>query len=178
MLVIVGSKNAAKLQAVERGFARYFQGVGVKGAEVESGVSDQPLALQEIIRGAVNRAKNAWGKAGEKCDYSVGMEAGLFEVPGTRTGYMDVAAVAVFDGNRVYLGLTPAFEYPRQVLEKILKEGKEVSDVFLELWNDDTRDSAGAIGRLSEGAVPRPGLLEMGLLMALVQVVNKKHYRE
>ena len=178
MLVIVGSRNPAKVRAVESAFAHFFRALKVKGIETQSGVKAQPLTLEETVRGAVNRAKAAWAKESGKCDYSVGIEAGLFKVPQTKTGYMDAAAVAIFDGKLVHLGLTPAFEYPKKVVEKILHEGKEVSDVFLEEWKEDLRDELGGVGRLTKGKVPRHLLHEMGLFMALAPIVNKKYYGE
>ena len=175
-LVFVGSVNAAKIKAAESAFGKFFKGAVFKGVEVESGVSPQPLSLEETVMGAINRALGAWDRAGGKCDYGVGIEAGLFSVPETKTGYMDAAAVAIFDGKLVHLGLTPAFEYPKKVVEKILHEGKEVSDIFDEVWKENTRDEAGAIGRLTVKRVPRSALLEMGVIMALAPIVNKKYY--
>ena len=174
MLILVGSKSPAKIKAVEGAFGKYFKEFEVKAVEVESGVSDQPTSLEETIKGAVNRAKAAWEK---ECDYSVGMEAGLFKVAGTKTGYLDTAANAIFDGKEIHLGLTPSFEYPKTVVDKVF-EGKEVSDIFQEEWDEDTRDALGAIGRLTNGIVSRSKLQEMGLLMALAPIVNKKHYGE
>lgn len=176
MLVVVGSKNPAKVKAVENTFKHFFKVLKVKSVETQSRVKAQPLTLAETVQGAVNRAKNAWQKEKAKCDYSVGIEAGLFKVPKTKTGYMDVAAIAIFDGKQVHLGLTPAFEYPKKVVEKILQQGKEVSDVFLEEWKEDLRDELGGIGRLTMGKVPRHVLHEMGLFMALAPIVNKKYY--
>ena len=176
MIVIVGSKSQAKIKAVKSAFSLYFENVDVKGVEVESGVSDQPLSQDEIIKGAENRAKAAWKK--EKCDFAVGIEAGLFTLKGTKTGYMDTAAIAIFDGKETHLGLTPAFEYPKIVIEKIIKEGKEVSDVFLGEWKENAKDELGAIGRLTVGKVSRGHLQEMGVIMALAPIVNKKYYGE
>ena len=175
MIVTVGSKNASKLRAVEAAFSRYFKDFEIKGIAVESGVNNQPLSLEETIKGAENRAKAAWEK--EKCDYAVGLEAGLFQATGTKTGYLDTAAIAIFDGKEIHLGLTPAFEYPKIVVDKVTKEGKEVSDVFLEEWNENVKDEIGAIGRLTIKKVPRNQLQEMGVIMALAPIVNKKYYK-
>ncbi|MCX6799108.1 MAG: inosine/xanthosine triphosphatase [Candidatus Diapherotrites archaeon] len=177
IFVAVGSKNPAKVSAVESAFKKFFKEVKVRGAAVGSGVAAQPMTLRETVQGAVNRAKSAWEQASGKCDYSVGIEAGLFEVPCSKSGYMDAAAIAIFDGRQVHLGLTPAFEYPLRVTQKILREGKEVSDVFAELWGEDLRDEKGGVGRLTKGRVPRRLLHEMGLIMALAPIVNKKYYR-
>ena len=89
---------------------------------------------------------------------------------------MDFGANAVFDGKRVFIGLNSCFEWPDKVLEKVLKEGKDVSEVWLELWGDDLRDEQAGIGRLSMGKMPRHRLHESGLIMALMQVFNKKYY--
>jgi non-canonical (house-cleaning) NTP pyrophosphatase len=62
------------------------------------------------------------------------------------------------------------------VVEKILREGKETSVVFKELWGEWPKDERGAIGRLTNGAVPRHLLHEMGIIMALAPIVNKKYY--
>ncbi len=176
MIVAVGSKSPAKIKAVEKAFARYFKEFEIKGFSVKSGVSDQPQSLDETIKGAENRAKRAWEK--EKCDYSVGVEAGIFKVQGTKTGYLDAAAIAIFDGKQIHLGLTPAFEYPKVVVDKIINEGKEVSDVFLEEWDENAKDELGAIGRLTKKEVPRSLLQEMGVIMALAPIVNKEYYGE
>ncbi|MBN2067152.1 MAG: inosine/xanthosine triphosphatase [Candidatus Diapherotrites archaeon] len=176
MLVVVGSRNKAKLKAVESAFMVFGKKAEIKGFSVKTGVPEQPLSLKQTVQGAINRAKNAWEKGEGKCDFSVGIESGLGKVPHTKTGYMDFTANAVFDGKSMHLGLNPCFEYPEKFLEKILKEGKEVSDVALELWGENLRDEQGAIGRLSMGRMPRHRLHEAGLIMALMQVFNKKYY--
>ena len=177
MIVLVGSRNAVKLKAVESAFRLFEKEVEAKGIAVETGVKAQPLTLAETVQGAVNRAKNAWKQGTGECDYSVGIESGLFKVPFTATGYLDTSAVAVFDGKRVFLGLSPCFEYPKKVVEKVLLEEKEVSDAFDELWNEGTRDEQGGIGRLSMGKMPRHKLHEAGLIMAIMQAMNKKYYK-
>jgi inosine/xanthosine triphosphatase len=176
MIVAIGSKNGAKVKAVKDAFALFGKEAEVRGFSVESGVSDQPLSLDEVVQGAVNRAKAAWEQAKGQCDFSVGIESGLEKVRQARTGYMDFGANAVFDGEKVFIGLNACFEYPEKFLEKVVKEGKEVSDAALELWGDDLRDEQGGIGRLSLGNMPRSKLHESGLVMALMQIFNKKYY--
>ena len=176
MIVAIGSRNAAKVKAVKDVFALFGKEAEARGFSVETGVSDQPLSLDETVQGAVNRAKKAWEQAKGECDYSVGIESGLVKVSQTQTGYMDFGANAVFDGERVYIGLNSCFEWPEKIFEKVMKEGKEVSDAWIELWGDDLRDEQGGIGRLSLGNMPRHKLHESGLIMALMQVFNKKYY--
>ena len=92
--------------------------------EVKSGVSDQPIGIEEITRGAINRAKRPLKKG--NADLGVGIEAGIYESPGTLTGYLDIQVCAVASPNGlVTLGHGPGFEYLPVVTRRILEEGVE-----------------------------------------------------
>ncbi len=177
MIVSVGSENRAKLKAVENAFKHYFKGLEVKAAGIESGVGKQPISLEEIVRGAKIRAEKAFEAGGE---FGVGIEAGVFPFPGSNSGYMDTACCAIYDGKEFYLGCSPLYEYPKKVVEKILKEGKEISDIFAELYGNTEkhdRHSQGAIGFLTKGVIPRNQLLESAVVCALTQVINRELYK-
>ncbi len=73
--VRVGSTNEPKLDAVRNAFAPYAPDVEVAGVDVPSGVPEQPVGWEEIVRGARNRARLAC--ASEPCDLGVGLEDGL-----------------------------------------------------------------------------------------------------
>ncbi|WP_404329574.1 DUF84 family protein [Mesobacillus maritimus] len=73
MLISIGSKNPAKIAAVEQAFQGYaFEIVPV---DTESGVSEQPLTDEETIRGAINRAVSAFDVSG--ADIGIGLEGGV-----------------------------------------------------------------------------------------------------
>jgi len=59
--VVVGSANPVKLAAVQAGFGAIFrqERFELRGVEVPSGVSDQPLTDGETLQGARQRAENA-----------------------------------------------------------------------------------------------------------------------
>lgn len=95
MKVAVGSTNPAKVEAVREVFLGIYGDVEVVPIEVDSGVPDQPVGLEETVKGAINRAKQAIEKT--DADFGVGIEAGLYRVPETITGYMDVQFCAVVD---------------------------------------------------------------------------------
>ena len=98
MKIIVGSKNKAKVGAVDEIVREYphLAHAEVIGCEVSSEISAQPMSLEEIIRGAKNRARNSFS-IGENCDYGIGLESGLMDVPYTKTGHMNVCACAIYD---------------------------------------------------------------------------------
>jgi inosine/xanthosine triphosphatase len=75
MKISIGSKNKAKIQAVEQVFTGdHFQFLSV---DAESGVSDQPFSDKETVQGAINRANQAL-KLGEG-EIGIGLEGGVEE---------------------------------------------------------------------------------------------------
>lgn len=87
MLVAIGSRSIPKITAITRAFSRYPELWVEKDEKIEyiimpkeirnddkigqskdnfSGVSCNPLSLEETIRGAKNRAKNAYDYAAER----------------------------------------------------------------------------------------------------------------
>jgi len=172
MRVAVGSTNPTKVKAVERVMRRIYGDVEVLGVEVESGVPDQPIGIEEIARGAINRAKRALEKT--NADLGVGIEAGIYPFPGTLTGYLNVHVCAVVspDG-RITMGHGPGFEYPPVVIERILKRGVEAGIAMGELVRDpELKRKVGAIGVLSKGLLTRTELNEMAVLMAMIPRMN------
>ena len=72
--VRVGSLNRAKLEAVRRGLAPFFDQLEVEALEGPSGVSEQPLGFDEILLGARARARQS--VAAGNCDLGAGIEDG------------------------------------------------------------------------------------------------------
>ena len=174
LVVNVGSNNPAKIKAVEHAFRKFFDEIEVHGFEVDSKVSHQPKSMQEIVTGTKNRAIAAYKK--QKCDYSIGIEAGIFEFPG-RTGYVDNCISIIHDGEEFYYGGSPIFEYPKFIVEKIFKEGKEVGHILDDHLNrKNVKHDEGAIGWLSKNKMKRQEYVELSVFMALVSLVNKELY--
>jgi len=177
MLITVGSQNEVKIQAVRKALSAYehFWDAKVVGRNVPSGVSAQPTSLEETIRGAMNRAKNAF----QQCDYSVGLESGLFAVPYTRTGYLDVCAGVIFDGQHPHVGLSSAFEYPPNVLRLVFEEGLEISQAFYQAGltkNPTVKHAEGAVGVLTKRRLTRKEQTQQAIVMALVSLENLQLY--
>jgi len=172
MIVSVGSERASKQEAVRKAFSHYYKGFEVIGAKCESNVSDQPMADEETIRGAINRAKCALSHG----DIGVGIEAGLKPVPETITGYLNTTWCAIIDKNGfLTIGSSPDFEYPRKIAEDALK-GIEVSKSAAELYNMDENElkESGVIGQLSRGVMPRADYAYYSVLMALLPRLNRE----
>ncbi len=181
MLVRLGSENAAKLEAVRLGLGRLFERVEVVGCTAPSGVAEQPLGLDEIVRGARNRARAAWALG--PCALGAGIEDGLTQVPGTRTGWLNIGCCALFDGDADYVGLSAGFEYPAPCVEAALgPERTPVGTSFDALfrppagWPDPGRGS-GNIGRLTRGVLPRAEYAAQAVICAAVRLLRPELWK-
>ena len=204
--VAVGTTNPCKLSAVRAALARYpevaaARGTG-KGAEtdrgwsahkVASGVSEQPMSLEETARGARNRAAAAHAaavemhaaarvpRAGGSATTSaaaadgpvlaLGIESGLFalEYDGRRR-YYDVCVVSAFDGASHHLGLSCAFEIPQPILRHVLEEGMDLSqacNVSAITTDPKIGEHGGLIGLLSSSRITREEYTVQALNTAL-----------
>lgn len=177
MKVNVGSKNAIKVEAVKEALGEYkeFDGVEIVSCESDSEVSNQPKTLDETIKGAMNRAKNAF----VGCDYAVGLESGIFPVPNTKSGYMDVCMCAIYDGKEYHLGASPMFEYPKKLIDLIFKNNYEVDDAAKEIGITDNPRigrAEGVIGILTSGVINRQAYTKIAVITALVHLRNSEHY--
>ncbi|PIT93904.1 inosine/xanthosine triphosphatase [Candidatus Falkowbacteria bacterium CG10_big_fil_rev_8_21_14_0_10_43_11] len=179
MKIIVGSTNPVKIDAVREIIKEYdfLAGAEVSGVKVASEISEQPLSLEEIIQGAINRAKKAW----QDCEYSVGIESGLMSVPKTKTGYMDITACVIYDGQETSVGLSSVFEQPLELTKIVLKaQGKiDISHAAKAMGLvqlDNIGYEGGMMGLLTKGRVNRKDYTKEAIRTALIQLENKELY--
>jgi len=184
--ICVGSLNPTKIYAVETGFGKYFKKIEVFKIKANSKVSNQPIGIEKILKGAINRAKTALdyllNEINEKSDiFGIGIEAGLVPVPLTKTGYMDFQFCAIIDEKcKISLGSGIAFEYPHFVINKILKNNDlEIGQIIGELaGNLNLKNELGAISFLSKNRIKRSEILTQAVICALLPWINKKLYGE
>ena len=176
--IAVGTRNPVKVEAVKRAFSKFFTSseLQITRVDVKPQVPVQPIGLEETIRGAISRAREALEKT--NADYGVGIEAGLIKLPYTLTGYVDQQFAAITDpSGTITIGGGPCFEYPPIVVKRVLTEGVEVNDVMSEIARTpDLGKKQGAIGFLSKGAMNRTELTEIAVLMALLPRINRGLY--
>ena len=74
IIINVGSTNPVKIDAVWETLQQYsfLNPFDLNSMEVSSEVSEQPRGIEEIVKGAKNRAKNSF----MMCNYSIGLESG------------------------------------------------------------------------------------------------------
>lgn len=165
----VASMNKNKVNAVREIFPSHE----IISVPCESGVREQPIGLPEIIQGAVTRAKTVFGD----CEYSVGIEDGIAQVPMTGSGYMNFCCCAIYDGKAIYLGMGPAFEYPPDCTQRVVDEGITISEAFIPLTEKlDIGHEEGIIGWLTNGKISRKDYTKPAVEMAKVQIDNLELY--
>ena len=177
MRVNVGSKNQTKVQAVAEALQnhRMFENGEVIGVDVVTEQFGHPITLPVIVRGAMDRARKAF----MDCDYSFGIEGGLIEVPETKSGYMEVAVCAIYDGSRFHLGLSPAYEWPKTVTDLIVQKGLDGSQALREAGftnHEKIGTAEGGIWILTKGKINRKDYNKLAVMMALIHLENKEHY--
>ncbi len=176
MIVHVGSTNDTKINAVKNVFAqsRIFQKASIFG--VDAGVEEfgHPKTLEDTITGAKQRAFNVY----DGSDYSVGIESGMFPSDDARSGFFETTVCAIYDGREYSIGFSPAFEWPKKVIELIL-QGMDGSQAFKEAGlttHEKIGTVEGSIYILTEGKINRTKLNELGIMMALLQLENQDSY--
>lgn len=183
--VRVGSTKAPKIEAVRSALVGFVSGVEVDGVDVESGVSEQPVGLDEIAAGARNRARRALDVSGAReCDLGIGIEDGLVELSlGGQTEVLNIGCACVTDGERESLGLSSGFAYPPACTAPALREREDIGSVFDRLWHVYRPDGEGPpgagignIGKLTMGVLPRSEYGRHAVVCALVKFLHPNLY--
>jgi inosine/xanthosine triphosphatase len=171
-LVVVGSTNPVKINAVRAVLARAGCPAAVEGRAVPSSVRDQPVGDDETIRGALARARGALEVEG--ANLGIGIEGGVVEEPwGMRTCAW--AAVASPDG-REGVGGSLAMPLPPVVADAV-RGGLELGHAMDRLTGaHDTKRGAGAVGILTNGLVDRQQAYEPLVSYALARFLTPEHW--
>lgn len=172
MLVAVGSKNPVKIEAVKLAFKKVWPNENWEFvvAEVDSGVSDQPMKNSESIYGARNRAKKALVSL--NADYGVGLEAGLQRV---RKNWYEQGWCCVVDDKGVEgIGSSISLQVPNVFMDKIFEE-KEMDKVIEEVLGYGYKDLGqreGFFGLMTNNLLNRTEAYCDGVISALAIFIN------
>lgn len=169
----MGSPNPVKVRAVENAFKSYFKDIHVSSLDVGSGVKAFPDSEELILRGALNRAKSAFG---EEFDFSVGIEGGVVFFDGR---WYDRNYVVVFDGSETGIGSSSAYEVPKHLVEGVDSESDESKKIIDKaLGVEDVFTKQGVIGVLTREVIDREKLFTDAVVCALTRFLNKEYYFE
>jgi inosine/xanthosine triphosphatase len=195
MNLIVGTENPIKIKAVENVFTKYFpqEPIAIQSVKVNSEVSNQPIGLNNVIDGAINRAKHALkyfikhiskseiqdNPSQNKTLYAIGIESGLIQIPSTISGYLAFQYSAIIDQEKnLSIGTSPGWEYPSQIVNQLLTNSSlEMGTIMADLSGDKKiKYKEGAIGYFTQNKLNRLDITEMSIEMAIIPHINKKFY--
>lgn len=166
MLVVVGSKNPAKISAAKIAFEKVFpeEKIKVVAADVKSGVSHQPMSDDESIQGATNRAKAAL-KAVKNADFAVGMEGGVHQIVDK---WFESGWIAIIN-KEGKLGLATSARW--QIGGKVMKRldgSNELAKIFENIAGvENAKDKAGVMGLVTNNHLSRDIVYSQGVIFAL-----------
>ncbi len=157
-----------KVKAVREVAALYdfLRDAEVYGADVASGVLEQPQTLEETMQGAKNRARGAF----KNCEYSFGLESGLF-LAGER--WMDHTVCVIYDGQKYAVGFSPAFEVPGKVMQYVLEEKLDLDQASYRAGLSAEKRVGrlgGLVGILTQGVMDRKEYMKPAVIMAMIGV--------
>lgn len=175
MIVVVGTRNGAKNEAVRAVLGSVWTDVVFVQHEVLSGVAAMPMSAEETLRGARNRARAAL-KLQPDATYGVGLEGGVEELYGTLFlgGW---AVIADRHGNRGE-GASARVALPHGIAER-LRKGEELGPLMQTLLKDDTnavRHTLGTHGILTNGLYTRVNEFTHALQCAVAPFIKPEFY--
>lgn len=173
IIFAVGSRNPVKIGCVVEAVAEFWPHAQAIGVETQSGVSAQPMSDEEMMSGALNRARLALAQTPQAA-YGVGIEGGALEGV---DGLWAYAWVLIVDrAGRIGKGQSGRFLLPEGIAQ-LVRDGIELGeadDRFFGRTNSKQKD--GAIGILSDGRITRAQLYRPAVTFALLPFVKPEFY--
>lgn len=168
MKIIIGSKNPAKVSAVQGVFQH--EQTEFMTIDVPSGVREQPFSDEETINGAMNRAYNAL-KEGTG-DIGIGLEGGVQQ---TEHGlFLCNWGVLAEEGKPPIIAGGARILLPNEIAERLLA-GEELGPVMEEFTNKaDIRSKEGAIGIFTSGYMSRSDMFTHVVKLLAGQYIYRK----
>lgn len=172
VVIQVGTENPTKLRGARAALARVFgRKFVLRGSKVDTGVADHPFNDETFV-GSKNRAHAAWKKAEGRCDYSIGMESGLFTL--FKGIHIDITACCIFDGKEETYGTGMGFVVPEEMARKIKENHTDLSKVLEEATGlKEVGRKHGAIGHFSAGVLHRREQIEQSVVCGFVPRLYK-----
>lgn len=173
MIIAVGSTNPTKITPVKKIFSHHFKKVKVIGINAPSGIKDQPLNIDEIYTGALNRAKTALKKV-KGASFGVGIEGGLHK---HNFGWFEHSIVVIVDKkNNIGIGASGGIVLPEKIIKQI-KKGKNLEQVIDRIFKTKkVGEGIGMFGVLTKGVVTRTDGVTHGVAFALARFLHKNLY--
>lgn len=179
MKIAIGTTRTPKIEGIKKGIETCPFLADIKDEityfphNVDSGISDMPLSIDEVMLWAKNRAQNL--KSLESADYYIGIEWGT-----TAIGDKKYIFWVVYIENNLlewHYGFSPMMELPRIIELKLYEEWLDLGPVMGELsGNTNLRSENGSMGAWSSDMLTRTDEFESAFKAAISPFYNE-YYR-
>ena len=189
MIVAIASENKPKVSACKKVFKKLKNEINIDenlsfiSQNVESGVANMPLSLDDLMNGAKNRTERLQillKNENRPADFYIGLEGGFFIKYNSDKSKPIVfleSWVYAFDGTIGYWGSSGAIEVPDKITQEILNSGKELGEIIDKKMNQSgIRSNQGTVGILTKNRITRQNFFESALLFALAPFYNSAIY--
>ncbi|GIN73057.1 NTPase [Bacillus sp. J14TS2] len=151
MKIAVGSRNKAKLTAVENVLQATEIAFDIYPIDAPSEVSSMPFSDEETMKGAMNRAEYCVRQ--QDIELGIGLEGGVTETP-AGLFLINWGALAVRDQETLVAG-GARIKLPEEIAVR-LRNGEELGPVMDDFCQrENIRHGEGAIGVFTNGMVTR-----------------------
>lgn len=181
MIIIIASTRVPKINGVKKAVEKISSHFGVDrtsisftSVEAQSGVSDTPKSIEELMRGAQQRAQFVFQQNGNERVLSIGVEGGLFK-SGEKIFLQSWACA--FNGEQFFFGSSGSIELPTELADTVMNDGVDLGiaiDRFAE--EADVRSKQGTFGILTCDFVTREDSFETATIFALMPLFNNTIY--
>ncbi|WP_313235246.1 DUF84 family protein [Sporosarcina ureae] len=167
MKFVLGSENQAKKRAVLRIVDCFLDNSTVTSTSVPSGVSAQPMSVEETRQGAINRSI-----AAAKDAIGIGLEGGVHMIGDTM--YLCNWGALTTPEGKTFTAAGAQIPLPEELADEI-RQGIELGDaVDAYFKKQNVRMSEGAMGMLTAQLVPRDALFEHIMQLLIGQLLYSK----
>lgn len=164
-LVHMSTTSHPKQRAVSRAMRRVGIPVRVSGEKVPSGVSEQPMTMEETYEGAMNRHK-ALLETSIKADYYCTIESGFDLVHANHNLFG--CSVLLFNKAKsdIEVGVEFDIEFPQEIFDEVPSKYPDVGVLIQQKYGSKHKD---AYPFLTEGRLTRQTILENAMFSLLVK---------
>ncbi|MFZ2682267.1 MAG: inosine/xanthosine triphosphatase [Patescibacteria group bacterium] len=175
--VLVASRNPVKIQAIKQAFEKMFptEELTISGAEIESGVAEQPMSSEETLRGARNRNQTL-RQNHPQADYYASIEGGVFA--DTNDELMVLAWIVITNSaGQESKAQTGTFLLPPVITAQI-KNGVEMGVAADNLHGTtNVKQGLGTVGILTDGVINRTDYYVHAAVLALIPFKQGELYK-
>ncbi|QHN42335.1 DUF84 family protein [Candidatus Mycosynbacter amalyticus] len=165
-LLYMSTESLIKHTAVSRAMRRAGMPVRINGKKVDSGVSEQPMTIEETYEGAMNRHSNL-KRLGVQASYYATIESGQHPAHVNHSLFGCDVVVIEKEGSNAKIGIDLDLEFPQEMLDKVPSQYPDLGVLVQQEYGAVSKDP---FPYFTNGRVTRQKVLEDAAYKVAVQL--------